>query len=122
MLKTETNPDGLPMDVFDSFRKAMEKDRAAFFVDVPSGPFFGFNREGAKTSQGLIWSWWQQGMQTGFKGAYDCITVRALKPLLPFQVEKPANAVHHRVEGVLRDRLHRRPEEDGYSSLGIARG
>jgi non-heme chloroperoxidase len=75
MLKTDTNPEGTPMEVFDSFRAAMEKDRAQFFLDVPTGPFFGFNREGAKVSQGLIWSWWQQGMICGFKGAYDCIKV-----------------------------------------------
>jgi non-heme chloroperoxidase len=75
MLKTEANPIGLPLEVFNSFRTGMEKDRAQFFIDVPTGPFFGFNREGAKVSQGLIWSWWQQGMMCSFKGAYDCITV-----------------------------------------------
>ncbi|KAK5445102.1 hypothetical protein LTS15_010193 [Exophiala xenobiotica] len=73
MLKTDSNPEGLPIDVFDGFRTAMEKDRAQFFIDVPSGPFFGFNRPGAKVSQGLIWSWWQQGMMCSFIGAYDCM-------------------------------------------------
>ena len=73
MLKTDANPDGVPLDVFDSFRAAMVKDRAQFFIDVPSGPFFGFNRPNAQVSQGKIWSWWQQGMQCGFKAAYDCI-------------------------------------------------
>jgi non-heme chloroperoxidase len=75
MLKTEANPIGLPMEAFDGFRAGMEKDRMQFFIDVPTGPFFGFNREGAKVSQGLIWSWWQQGIMCGFKNAYDCIKV-----------------------------------------------
>jgi non-heme chloroperoxidase len=73
MLKTDSNPEGLPIEVFDGFRTAMENDRAKFFIDVPSGPFFGFNRPGAKVSQGLIWSWWQQGMMCSFIGAYDCM-------------------------------------------------
>jgi non-heme chloroperoxidase len=75
MLKTEANPKGLPMDVFDGFRSAMVKDRAQFFFDVPSGPFFGYNRPGVATSQGQVWSWWQQGMLCGFKNAYDCVKV-----------------------------------------------
>lgn len=73
MVKTDKNPNGTPLEVFDSFRAAMVKNRAQFFLDVPTGPFFGFNRPGAKTSQGLIWSWWQQGMMCGFKNAFDCI-------------------------------------------------
>lgn len=64
------------MQVFDGFRAAMTADRAQFFLDVPSGPFFGFNRPGMKASQGLIESWYQQGMAAGFKNAYDCIKVR----------------------------------------------
>lgn len=73
MLKTDANPDGVPLDVFDSFRDAMLKDRAKFFLDVPSGPFFGFNRPDAQVSQGKIWAWWQQGMLCGFNAAYECI-------------------------------------------------
>lgn len=73
ILKTEANPSGVPIDTFDTFRSEIVKDRSQFFIDVPSGPFFGFNREGAKVSQGLIWKWWQQGMQCGFKNAYDCV-------------------------------------------------
>jgi len=73
MVKKESNPAGTPIEVFDSFRAAMVKDRAQFFLDVPTGPFFGFNRPGAQVSEGLIRSWWQQGMLCGFKGAYDCI-------------------------------------------------
>ena len=73
MLRTPANPGGLPMEVFDGFRKAYLEDRAQFFLNVASGPFFGFNRPGAKVSQGLIQSWWLQGMMSGHKNAYDCI-------------------------------------------------
>lgn len=73
MVKSPNNPGGLPMEVFDGFRKAYLADRAQFFLDVASGPFFNFNRPGAKVSQGLIQSWWNQGMMSGHKNAYDCI-------------------------------------------------
>jgi non-heme chloroperoxidase len=74
MLKTEAYPGGLPMEVFDGFRRALRANRAQFFIDVPSGPFYGFNREGAKVSRGLIDNWWRQGMAGGAKAQYDCIT------------------------------------------------
>jgi non-heme chloroperoxidase len=73
MLKTPANPGGLPKEVFDGFRSAYLADRSQFFLDVASGPFFGFNRPGAKVSQGAINSWWRQGMMSGHKNAYDCI-------------------------------------------------
>jgi non-heme chloroperoxidase len=73
MVKTDANPGGLPMSVFDDFRKQYLADRAQFFLDIPTGPFFGFNRPGAKVSEGLIRSWWTQGMMSGHKNAYDCI-------------------------------------------------
>lgn len=73
MLKTPANPGGLPMEVFDGFRKAYLADRAQFFLDVATGPFFGFNRPAAKVSEGLIRSWWTAGMMSGHKNAYDCI-------------------------------------------------
>jgi len=73
MLNTDANPGGLPIEVFDGFRAAYLVDRAQFFLDVASGPFYGFNRPGAKPSQGLIQSWWLQGMMSGHKNAYDCI-------------------------------------------------
>ena len=73
MLKTKANPGGLPSEVFDGFRSAFLADRSQFFKDVPAGPFFGFNRPGAKVSQGLIDSWWMQGMMGGHKNTYDCI-------------------------------------------------
>lgn len=73
MVQKASNPGGLPISVFDGFRQAMIKDRAQFFLDVPTGPFFGYNKPGAVASQGLIQSWYQQGMMCGFKNAYDCI-------------------------------------------------
>jgi non-heme chloroperoxidase len=73
MVQTPANPGGLPIAVFDGFRAAYLADRSQFFLDVASGPFFGFNRPGAKVSQGLIQAWWLQGMLSGHKNAYDCI-------------------------------------------------
>lgn len=74
MLATAAYPGGLPMAVFDGFRDALRRNRAQFFLDVPSGPFYGFNREGADVSEGLIRNWWRQGMAGGAKAQYDCIT------------------------------------------------
>jgi non-heme chloroperoxidase len=71
MLKTVTNPGGLALEVFDGFRAALLADRAQFFRDVSTGPFFGFNRPGAKVSKGLIDNWWRQGIMCGGKAAYD---------------------------------------------------
>ncbi|HEX5634334.1 MAG TPA: alpha/beta hydrolase [Gemmatimonadales bacterium] len=73
MVKSERNPGGVPMEVFDGFRKAFLADRAQFFMEVASGPFYGFNRPGAKPSQGLIQTWVAQGMMAGHKNTYDCI-------------------------------------------------
>jgi non-heme chloroperoxidase len=73
MLKTAANPGGLPIDVFDGIRAGMIADRSQLFRDIPSGPFYGFNRPGAKTSQGMIDSWWRQGMVGGFKNTFDSI-------------------------------------------------
>lgn len=73
MLKTADNPGGLPMDVFDGLRAGSVANRAQLYIDVASGPFFGFNRPGAKVSQGLINSWCNQGMQAGHKNTYDSI-------------------------------------------------
>ena len=72
MLKTATNPGGLPMETFDGIRAGVLADRSQFFKDL-SGPFYGANRPGAKVSQGLRDSFWMQGMQAGFKGVIDCI-------------------------------------------------
>jgi len=74
MLKTPANPGGLPMEVFDGFRAALLANRAQFFHDVAAGPFYGFNREGAKVSPATVDNWWRQGMMGGAKAHYDCIT------------------------------------------------
>lgn len=73
MLATDQYPGGLSMSVFDGFREALSHNRAQFFLDVPTGPFYGFNREGAEVSEGLIRNWWRQGMMGGAKAHYDCI-------------------------------------------------
>jgi len=72
MLKTAANPGGLPMEAFDQIRAGVLSDRSQFFKDL-SSPFYGANRPGSKVSQGLRDSFWLQGMQCGFKAAYDCI-------------------------------------------------
>ena len=73
MLKTPDNPKGVPLEVFDGLRKASLENRSQLHLDLASGPFYGFNRDGAKVSQGLINSWWAQGMQAGHKNTYDSI-------------------------------------------------
>ena len=73
MVKSSRNPQGLPIEVFDGFRAAVVANRAQFYVDVPAGPFYGYNRPGAKVSQGVIDNWWRQGMAGGIKAQYDCI-------------------------------------------------
>jgi len=73
MVKTEANPGGLPVDVFDGLRAASLADRSKLYKDLAGGPFFGFNRPGAAVSQGLIDSFWRQGLQAGHKNAYDSI-------------------------------------------------
>jgi non-heme chloroperoxidase len=74
MLKTDANPGGLPIEVFDDLRKGVQADRSQFFKDL-SAPFYGANRPGAQVSQGLRDSFWLQGMMCGFPGAYECIKV-----------------------------------------------
>jgi non-heme chloroperoxidase len=73
MIKSESNPGGLPLDVFNHFREGTAGNRAQFFLDVAAGPFYGFNRHGAQVSDGVIRNWWRQGMMGGIKAHYDCI-------------------------------------------------
>jgi non-heme chloroperoxidase len=75
MLKTASNPNGTPIEVFDGLRAALASNRAQFYLDLPTGPFFGFNRQGANVSQGLIQNWWRQGMIGSAKAHYDGIKV-----------------------------------------------
>jgi len=73
MVKTDSNPGGTPIEVFDGFRAALAANRAQFFLDVAAGPFYGFNRADAKVSQGVINNWWRQGMIGGAKAHYEGI-------------------------------------------------
>jgi non-heme chloroperoxidase len=78
MLHAEDNPSGLPIGLFDGFRANVLKDRAQFFLDVPTGPFFGFNREGVKPNQGLINNWFAAGMQSSVKASHDTVATWAV--------------------------------------------
>lgn len=73
MVKSAKNPGGTPIEVFDGFRAALAANRAQLYVDIPSGPFYGFNRPGAKVSQGVINNWWRQGMIGAANAHYECI-------------------------------------------------
>jgi non-heme chloroperoxidase len=73
MVKSDKNPKGTPIEVFDGLRAALAANRAQFYIDLPAGPFYGFNRPGAKVSQGVIDNWWRQGMVGSAKAHYDCI-------------------------------------------------
>ncbi len=73
MVKTDGNPDGTPVEVFDGFRSALAANRAQFFLDVPAGPFYGYNRDGAEPSEGVIKNWWRQGMTGSAKAHYEGI-------------------------------------------------
>ena len=73
MLKTAANPGGLPIEVFDGLRKELAANRSQFYLDLASGPFYGYNRPAAKPSQAVVWNWWRQGMMGGAKAHYDGI-------------------------------------------------
>jgi non-heme chloroperoxidase len=73
MVRTESNPGGLPKEVFDGLQAQLAANRAQFYRDLPAGPFYGFNRPGAKVSEGVIQNWWRQGMMGGIKAHYDGI-------------------------------------------------
>ena len=75
MVKSDKNPGGTPIEAFDGLRAALAANRSQFYLDLPSGPFYGFNRPGAKVSQGLIYNWWRQGMMGGAQAHYECIKV-----------------------------------------------
>jgi non-heme chloroperoxidase len=73
MMKTESNPDGLPKSVFDDLQAQLAANRAQFYYDLPAGPFYGYNRPGAQALPGVITNWWRQGMMGGAKAHYDGI-------------------------------------------------
>ena len=73
MVKKESNPGGTPIEVFDGFRAALAANRAQLYLDIPSGPFYNFNRNGVAPIEGLIRNWWRQGMMSSVKAGYECI-------------------------------------------------
>ena len=73
LLKTDTNPGGVPIEAFDAYRAGVSSNRAQIYFDVASGPFYNFNRTGVLPVQGVIDNWWRQGMMGGIKAQYDCI-------------------------------------------------
>src|SRR3989440_6645783 len=73
MLRTAENPGGLPKEVFDGLQAQLAANRSQFYRDLPAGPFYGYNRPGAKPSEAVIWNWWRQGMMGGAKAHYDGI-------------------------------------------------
>lgn len=73
MVQTPANPGGLPKEVFDGFQAQLAANRAQFYYDIPAGPFYGYNRPGAKVSPPVIWNWWRQGMMGSAKAHYDGI-------------------------------------------------
>ncbi|AWF81367.1 alpha/beta hydrolase [Microbulbifer sp. A4B17] len=73
MVKSDINPEGIPIEVFDDFRKQLLENRSQFYLDVASGPFYGFNRSGAVVSQGAIQNWWRQGMMGSALAHYEGI-------------------------------------------------
>lgn len=75
MVRKDSNPDGLPIEVFDGYRQAVAGNRAQTYLEIASGPFYGFNRPGAAPIEGVIRNWWRQGMMGGIKAHYDCIKV-----------------------------------------------
>ena len=73
MVKTDANPEGLPKEVFDDLQAQLAANRSVFYRDLPSGPFYGFNRPGVEPSEAIIENWWRQGMMGGAKAHYDGI-------------------------------------------------
>src|SRR6476660_6427904 len=73
MVKKDTNPGGTPIEVFDGYRAALVANRAQLYLDIPTGPFYNFNRSGVNPSEGLIRNWWRQGMMGSVKAGYACI-------------------------------------------------
>jgi non-heme chloroperoxidase len=73
MVKSETNPGGTPIEAFDAYRAGVASNRAQIYLDIASGPFYGFNRTGVLPIEGVIRNWWRQAMMGGIKAQYDCI-------------------------------------------------
>jgi len=96
MVKSATNLGGIPIEVFDGFRAAIAADHAEFFREVPAGPFYGFNRPGAKISQGVIDNWWRQAMMGSTKAHYECVKAFSETDFTPDlkAIEQPTLVLH----------------------------
>ncbi len=96
MIKSAKNPNGVPIEVFDGIRAGQLANRAQLYKDIASGPFFGFNRPGAKISQGLIDNWWLQGMQAGHKNTFDSIKAFSESDMTDDlrKIDRPTLVVH----------------------------
>ncbi|MFC4526759.1 alpha/beta fold hydrolase [Dyella halodurans] len=96
MVKTKSNPEGTPLEVFDGLRKQYLANRSQFYLDIPTGPFYGYNRAGAKASEGIIRNWWRQGMMGGTKAQYDCIKAFSETDFTEDlrQIQQPALVLH----------------------------
>lgn len=96
MVKSDKNPGGLPIEVFDGFRAALAANRSQFYLDVASGPFYNFDRPGVEPVEGLIRNWWRQGMMGGANAGYDCIKVFSETDLTEDlkQIEVPVLVIH----------------------------
>jgi len=96
MLKTDANPGGTPIEAFDAYRAGVAGNRAQIYLDIASGPFYGFNRTGVLPQEGVIRNWWRQGMMGGIKAHYDCIKVFSETDLTEDlkQIEVPVLLIH----------------------------
>ncbi|HTB66720.1 MAG TPA: alpha/beta hydrolase [Steroidobacteraceae bacterium] len=96
MVKTAANPGGLPKEVFDGFQKQVADNRAQFYLDLAAGPFYGFNRPGAKVSEGVVRNWWRQGMMGGTKAHYDGIVAFSQTDFTPdlLKITVPTLVMH----------------------------
>jgi non-heme chloroperoxidase len=103
MLKTDANPGGTPIEVFDGFRAALAADRSKFYLDVASGPFYNFNKPGVEAIPALIYNWWRQGMMGGANGGYDCIKVFSETDLTEDlkQIDVPVLIIHSKDDQVV---------------------
>jgi non-heme chloroperoxidase len=103
MVKSDKNPGGTPIEVFDGFRAALAADRSKFYLDVASGPFYNFNKPGVAPIQALIYNWWRQGMMGGANGAYDCIKVFSETDLTEDlkQIDVPVLVIHSQDDQVV---------------------
>jgi len=127
MLKSETNPGGMPIEAFDAYRAGVANNRAQIYLDVAAGPFYGFNRTGVLPIEGVIRNWWRQGMMGGIKAQYDCIKAFSETDFTEDlrQIDVPVLLIHSEDDQIvpyadsapLAVKLLRRGELKSYSSF-----